>query len=415
MDKKSRRDFLKVLTAGTCGAAAHQYLSPATSFLAMVQPEEAMAEVGDMSVLVILDLQGGAPDRLAPIYHGAYRDKNPDISYGPSDSIALGFDQGLHPALTGLKPIWDDGQLALINKVGYRNHNRSHAESHENWYRGRPEESGNMMEGWAARLTSQVSTAFGGVSLAGTPTLIKGGTNPPRSVSNLTSFGEQEVFWDRMAQRQLSDVRLNVMLDGDPRRNPGKELMHASINRLQGNVEQLRQLGSQNLPVTFPNTDLGRKFADAARVIAAGPLLGVRFLYVAHGGYDLHTNEKAGLAGRLAEVNGAVTAFITCMKSLNRWNDIFLATMSEFSRTFQNASLGSDHGTSGPMLVMGGRVVGGQKGPVPEPSELVGTSYFQARHFDFTQVYGTLINRMGLDASKVFPDPLMSSTPYLNL
>jgi uncharacterized protein (DUF1501 family) len=270
-------------------------------------------------------------------------------------------------------------------------------------------------DGWGARLTSQMSSAFGGVSLSGSNLFVKGGTNPPRVISDLSSFGESRIFWDDSESMFLRDIRTANLLDGEAPRNEAEQYSLDSIVRLQGNIESLKQLGQLQLPVTFPNTGLGQRLEDAARLIAAGPTLNTQVIYTDIGGFDTHSDEKPRLTQLLQEVNGAVTAFVACMKSLNRWNDVVIATMTEFTRTMENNSKGTDHGAAGPMLVLGGALKGGQRGPAPTDSDVANYEYIQGKHFNFTQVYGELVGWMGFDPNLIFTSPDLAPSPYLGM
>jgi uncharacterized protein (DUF1501 family) len=77
--------------------------------------------------------------------------------------------------------------------------------------------------------------------------------------------------------------------------------------------------------------------------------------------------------------------------------------MSEFCRTFENLSQGTDHGASAPLFVAGGRILGGIKTPVPTPAETVG-DFYRAMHVDFRSIYYQVVASMGLDANAIFPE-----------
>ena len=123
MQSFSRRNFLKGVAATTCGSCVHA-ISPLSKggYIAGGAPEPAQSAgaLGDRPLLILVNLDGGCSYNITPIYTGAYRDRNRDISYGPENSIPLNgaVDQGLHPSLTGLKPIWDEKNLAVMNLVG---------------------------------------------------------------------------------------------------------------------------------------------------------------------------------------------------------------------------------------------------------------------------------------------------------
>jgi len=407
---KSRRDFLKVMTAGTCGALAHQILNP--GFAAYADP---LGALNNNRVFVLINFSGGVSYNIAPPYVGAYRDRNPTISYGAGDSLYLNSTQGLHPSLTALHSVWGEGKLAVLNLIGAgEDQSRSHDEATKQWHTGRSIVSG-VSEGWGARLTSQLQSSLGGVSLSGSNDLIRGGTNPPRAVGNLSSLGESPIFWSNDSTEFLKMTRTNIVQASSHPSNPSYDYAKESLLKFQASAELLRSYANLSLPVTFPNTGLGNRLRDAARLIVAGPTIGLRFIYVEFGGFDTHAGERAALTSRLNEYNGAMSSFIQCLKSLNRWNDIVIAGMSEFSRTMENSSQGTDHGAAGPMFVLGGRVKGGQKTPAPTATDVGNYQYIQNSHGTFAQVYAEVLSEfMGLNAQSVFNGDIVAS-PYFDV
>jgi uncharacterized protein (DUF1501 family) len=407
---KSRRDFLKLMTAGTCGALAHRILNP--GFAAYADP---LGALNSNRVFLLINFEGGVSYNIAPPYVGLYRDRNPTISYGPTDSLVLDSNQGLHPSLTALHQIWNEGRLAVLNLIGAGpNQSRSHDEATRQWHSGTSKIIG-VSEGWGARLTSQLESTYGGISLSGSNTLGRGGTNPVRALGSLSSIGERRVFFDNNAAEFLKITRTNTVSASSHPSNPGFDYAKASIEKFQQSAEFLRPYAEITLPVTFPNTFLGNRLKDAARLIVAGPAIGLRFIYVGFGGFDTHAGERTALTSRLNEFNGAIGPFIQCMKQLNRWNDIVIAGMSEFCRTMENSSQGTDHGRAGPLFVLGGLVKGGVKTPAPTASDIGNRPYILTSHGTFAQVYGEIVSEfLGLDAQKVFNGDIVSS-PYFDV
>ena len=253
--------------------------------------------------------------------------------------------------------------------------------------------------------------------MAGASTFGKGGANPMRIVSDFNSFGERPLFYSNEDTLQLTNARLNFNLQQGQSTGKEDDYVRASMERLQGNIETLKNIGSINLPVQFPNTGLGQRMRDIAKLIAAGPAIGLEEAYAETGGFDTHAGERAALASRLVEVNGALTAFANCMKAMNRWNDVVVVTMTEFARTMENSSQGNDHGESPVIFTMGGTVIGGQRGPGIGPQDIpAGEFIIGTKYFDFPQVFAEIIQKhMGRDPSKVFLDPTMKMSPYLGL
>lgn len=417
-DVSSRRNFLKLATAGTCGALIHRAVTPYESMLAYANPQLN----NNLPVLIVVNFSGGASYNVAPIYNQAYRDKNPTISFGPEaastannnpqGSHVLSAEQGLHPALTGLKGIWDEGNLALINRVGYPNPNRSHDESTEIWHRGARQTlfgSGSATAGWGGRLTCQMGATYSGFSLAGSNTLISGGCNPSRTYSNIANLGDTYIkdtdisgYWANMMRRNAK----NAQDLQDAGSTYSRNLVTNGINAAEASINTLKAETAQALPVTFPNTGFGRSCEQAAKLIRAASLR-VQFIYLQIGGFDTHSNERMNLTNRLLEVNGGLTALADALKhpDVNRWQDVTVITMSEFCRTFENGSQGTDHGHAAPMLVFGGSVKGGIKSPTPSDSLIASANgYLHGYDVDFREPFFNAVAHMGLDANAVFTE-----------
>lgn len=401
---RSRRDFLKVLGAGTCGALIHSAFLPRQSMLAYGLPPNAAA-LGAQPVMIIINMSGGCSLNISPLYTGVYRDKNPTISYGPEDSIILNSAQGLHPSLTAFGAEFAQGKLAVINGVGYPNPNRSHAESAEIWFRGARD--GAALGGWGARMTAQLGSTFSGVSLAGSNVLIQGDVNPPRALGDLDNFGEYS-FWGDNNSSWLRDARTNMRIESGMAANEAQSFVRTSMDKLDSSLETVQAATQAAPPGTFPNTGFGGMCRDAAKLVAATQL-GVQFIFMEIGGFDTHSGERQGLTNRLNELNGGVAALIASLKAMGRYNSTTIVTMSEFGRTCgENGSGGTDHGHCNAMFVMGGAVNGGIKTPAPTAAE-ISQDYLENYHVHFAQPFREIVRAMGLDSNLVFPSSSASA------
>lgn len=417
---KSRRKFLKLATAGTCGALIHKAVTPYESMF-------AYGAVNTNKVLIVINFGGGASYNTAPIYNGVYRDKNPTISFGPeapslmngpTGSHFLTDEQGLHPALTGLKTIWDQGNLALINMAGYPNPNRSHDESTQIWFRGM--RSGGLSNGgsagWAARLTCQLGNAYSGLSLAGSNLLVSGGCNPPRAYNNIAQLGDTYIKDDSSSGlwANLSRANVKIMLDArDAASNPSRNIITNGITAAESSIKVLKNEVAKGLPETNPDGSeisfgggFGSRCEEAAKMITATSL-GVQFIFLEMGGFDTHSDERDRLSGLMGNFNRGITALYQTLShpAVDRWKDVTIITMSEFCRTFENDSQGTDHGHAAPMFVFGGGVKGGIKSPTPTAAEVAAANgYFHNYAVDFREPFYGAISKMGLDPSLVFPE-----------
>jgi uncharacterized protein (DUF1501 family) len=416
----SRRDFLKHVCAGTCGAAIHNILSPASGMLAYAAPPTAATNLGERIMLVI-NFAGGMSYNVAS-FLGAFQDLMPTTGYrasGPANQlgIPLNSQQVLHPSLTALKTLWDEGDFKLLNMVGYPNANRSHDESTDIWQSGIRYGSSAAAGGWAARLTQAMGTAFAGISLSGSTLLVEGGNNPPIALENLNSLGEQGFWGGDYGTDWLRMTRSNMMFSAEASKNNNQAFVQNVNASVDGMLSQIATSTNINLPVTFPaNSGISDRLRDAAKIIASP--INAKFIFVEFGGFDTHSNEKATLTSRMTEFNAAIGAFANCMKALGRWQDVIILTMSEFSRTFENGSQGTDHGHAAPLLVLGGSVNGGSATPAPSDQAILTAKskydYFHGYDIDFRQVYKEAVIAMGYDANLIFPEAIPNAT-YTNL
>ena len=422
MQSFSRRTFLKGVAATTCGSCVHA-ISPLSNggYMAWAAPEPAQfGALGANPLLILVNLDGGCSYNITPIYTGAYRDRNRTISYGPENSIPLTSDQGLHPSLTGLKPIWDEGKLAVLNLVGLNDPTgltRSHADGADIKLTGITnvaEVKAGLKPGWVVNMSAHFGEPFSGIAINSGRSSLMGGSNPPLSITTLDTLGEttflrQEVGdWTRWTRSAILDAGIR-----DPAPIPPNQ---ATVRNTMAKVDRdFAELGRQIAPVTLPVAfDLTqdasgfiRACRDAAR-LAITSSLKVRFIYLEHRGFDTHGAEKIPLKDLLDTLNKGLTPLIQTLKASNRWNDAVIATLTEFGRTHENGTGGSDHGATGSMLVMGGRVKGRQVNPVPTVTQINRGDFFTDAAIDFRPVFGEIVTAMGLPVEQIFPYTFVS-------
>jgi uncharacterized protein (DUF1501 family) len=185
------------------------------------------------------------------------------------------------------------------------------------------------------------------------------------------------------------------------------------------------ELGRQLAPVTLPpipnpfdisqdETGFIRACRDAARLVVTTSLR-VRFIYLEHQGFDTHGEEQKMMTGLLNTLNRGLTPLIQTIKASGRWNDAVIATLTEFGRTHQNGTCGSDHGAATSMFVMGGKVKGRQVNPVPTVTEINRGDFFENASIDFRHVFYEIIAAMGLNPDTIFPYRVVPRTPALGL
>ncbi|HET9096950.1 MAG TPA: DUF1501 domain-containing protein, partial [Candidatus Baltobacteraceae bacterium] len=164
-------------------------------------------------------------------------------------------------------------------------------------------------------------------------------------------------------------------------------------------IEDHAQKGSEELPKlvagykpagAYPGTPLGRSLSLAAQII--GSKTGTRVIYVQHGSFDTHVNQKAVQDRLLGQLSDALKAFYDDLAAHGNDGRVLTMTFSEFGRRIEeNGSRGTDHGEASPLFLIGGGVKGGLYGSYPDLSNTsMGNVAFKT---DFRSVYATVLER----------------------
>ncbi|MBV8550037.1 MAG: DUF1501 domain-containing protein [Acidobacteriaceae bacterium] len=397
----SRRLFLKNSSLAMVGiGSAPAWLSRAVY---------AKDGPGERKRILITIFQRGAVDGLnVVIPHGEpnYYSLRPGIAIprpDGTDAAAIDLDGhfGLHPALHSLKPLWDNGQLAIVEAVGSPDPTRSHFDAQDYMESGTPGLKATY-DGWLNRalVEERFPSPLRAVSLSPDLPRTLRGTNKALAVGNLNDFQVKDASAAGTFETMYG-TSTDTVLNGTAR-----ETFEA--------VKTVQSLC--NAPYTpangakYPGGRLGQSLLQIARMIKANVGLEVAFADV--GGWDTHVNEVGGqphtgqLANLLRDFGDALAAFSQDMG--DRMADITVATMSEFGRTVkENGNRGTDHGHANVMFVLGGSVRGGRvhgQWPGLAPEQL-----YEGRDLnvttDFRSVLAELVmKRMGnREIATVFP------------
>jgi uncharacterized protein (DUF1501 family) len=350
----SRRWFLKNSALAMFGVGA------APGWLARaVYAQEAVAE---RKKILIVIFQRGAVDGLnmvIPHAEPAYYSLRPSIALprpNGTENAAIDLDGrfGLHPALRGLKPLWDQRQLAIVEAVGSPDATRSHFDAQDYMESGTPGRKATP-DGWLNRaLPGQPQPApLRAVSLSpDVPRTLRGG-NEVVAIGNLNDF--------QMKDPQAAAAFASMYAGSTDQILNGAARETFEAIRILQSIEKVPYAPANG--AHYPNGRLGQSLQQIARLIKGGVGLEVAFADV--GGWDTHVNETAAqphtgqLANLLHDFGDALAAFSQDLG--DRMADITLVTMSEFGRTVkENGDRGTDHGHANVMFVLGGPVHGGK-------------------------------------------------------
>ena len=103
---------------------------------------------------------------------------------------------------------------------------------------------------------------------------------------------------------------------------------------------------------------------------------------------DTHANQQRRHGTLLRQLANGLATFRQALRQAAKWDQVLVVTYAEFGRRAgENASGGTDHGTSAPHFLLGGRVKGGLYGTQPTLSNLEGGDLNHT--LDFRQLYAT--------------------------
>jgi uncharacterized protein (DUF1501 family) len=415
----TRREFLRTSMLGAAVSFSVPVFLQKTFFTldAMAADSALQTATGkDNTILVVLQLAGGndGMNTIIPYGDDEYYKARPVIGIPKSNVIKVTDYIGMNPKLTGLKGLYDEGHLSLLQGVGYPNPNRSHFRSTEIWQTA---SDSNVSEpyGWLGKyfdscckgadptvgvaIGNQVPQAF----TAADPTGVSFSNPEQYRWMNGDKSGESAQIYKEMNTPDPTDMRALDENDGGsigdlsgaPPENRHSESTLAFLQRtaLDAQMSSDKVLAiARKYParVPYPNSQLADSLSLVGRMIAGG--LATRVYYVSQGGYDTHVNETPTHTRLMGELNDALVAFAQDLKSQGNFDRVMLMTFSEFGRRVQqNASNGTDHGAAAPMFVMGGGIKPGLFGKYPSLSTLNAGDL--AYNLDFRSVYATILDQ----------------------
>jgi uncharacterized protein (DUF1501 family) len=391
-----RRDFLK-----TSSLATASLLLP--KFLKAIETPGMLPQKG--KTLVVLQLSGGNDglNTVVPLRNDIYYKERPRLAIKREDALSLTSECGLNPALPEFKSLWDNGELAILNSVGYPNPDRSHFRSMDIWHSASPADE-YWQTGWLGRyLDAQCSGSAppaGGscssraLEIDDTLSLVLKGDK----VKGLAMQDAQKLY--NSARGPYFTAYSNAhgpVVDDDAPIDYLYKTMAETLSSADYLFEQSRKKPSGT---TYPNTGLGKNLKTIASLILADTDTAI--YYVSLGSFDTHVMQEGQQKRLFKEMNDALAAFAKDLKTNGKWNDVLVATFSEFGRRVaQNASGGTDHGTANQMFFMGGGLK--QKGLLNDLPDLTDLDEGDLKYkVDFRQVYATLLdNWLGADSKAI--------------
>ncbi len=354
-------------------------------------------------VLVIIQLSGGNDglNMVIPVAdYSNYFNARTNIAIPENRVLPIGVSgTGIHPSMTGLQTLFNEGKAKLVQAVGYPQPNFSHFRATDIWMSG-SNSNQEVYSGWAGRYLNYEYPNFPtgypnsdmpdplAIQIGSTTTLTTQGTsvNMGMSITNPTNFYNL----------------VNGTTDPVPDTPAGKELKFIrTVNQQTQKYATVIKAAATAVTqqVTYPaNNSLGDQLKIVARLVKGG--LQTRVYLVSFGGFDNHslqvnTDTTTGThATLLQRVSDAIKAFQDDLKFLGVEDRVVGMTYSEFGRRIKsNSSTGTDHGAAAPMFVFGSQVEAGMLGVNPTIPVNATVNDNVPMQYDFRSVYATLLEK----------------------
>ena len=354
--------------------------------------------------VVVIQLSGGndALNTVVPYGNGLYYDFRPYVNIAEDDVLPLEGDLGLNPSMASMKEIWNKGNLAIVNGVGYPNPNRSHFRSMDVWHTAESEKIGD--EGWLGQTIRDLDptgeNVLTGVNFGrGLPRALHAKGVSVASVGNLETYGLFPDIEDEKLRAYALEA-FSQMYGGDSKDNVSEFIKQTGTDALKG-ADILRTAPQQySSNVEYADNPIAENMKAIAQVMTAD--LGTRVYYTAHGSFDTHAGELKSHSRLWTEVSDAVGDFMEDLEAHDLADDTIVLMFSEFGRRIRDNGAGTDHGSGGVAFVVGGSVNGGLYGEYPsldEDKQLEGDLHFNN---DFRSTYSTILDRwLGLDPAQI--------------
>jgi len=344
------------------------------------------AKPANANKLVIVQLTGGNDglNTIIPFRNDAYYRARPKLAIARELALPITDELGFNPGMAKLRALYDAGQVAIINGVGYPQPDRSHFRSMDIWHTASGSEQ-FLETGWLGRyMDAQNADPHDVVEFGGTLSLAnKGDKVKALAINDPGRFYQatREPYFAKLASEQhaLQHQQLGYLYR-----------TMTETYRSAGYIQE--HLRPRATTAAFPKGDLSKQLRHVSAFIQSGMETSV--YYTSTAGFDTHVNQSGNHQKLLTEVSEAIGAFMDDIKEAGRSSEVLVMVFSEFGRRVkENASNGTDHGTASSLFLIGDGVKkAGVFNALPSLETLDENGDLKFS-IDFRRVYATVLDR----------------------
>jgi uncharacterized protein (DUF1501 family) len=338
--------------------------------------------------IVFVQLNGGNDglNTFIPYDNPLYYDLRTKIALNKDVVIGKNNGMAFHPSLKDFAQMQQNGDLTVIQNVGYPEPIRSHFRSQEIWQTA-TDSNKYINEGWLGRyldLQCNGHQSTAGINLDSIDNLALKGMEP-----NSITVKDPNRF------KVKSDKEENVTLSDNPQLYFVRKIANSVT---EGSDEIQKALAKSKSEISYPKTDLSKNLEWIGRLIKGN--LNSKVYYTSLGGFDTHDNQLAIHERKLTDLNDALFSFYQDLKQAQLLQNVTVVVFSEFGRRVKDNGNGTDHGTAAPMFIIGGNNKGTILGKNPDLANLDNGDL--KYEIDFRSVYASLLQqKMNFDYTKI--------------
>lgn len=357
-------------------------------------------------ILVIIQMNGGNDglnmviplDRYSELSNARSNILLPQSAVLPLTGTAT---TGLHPSMTGLRDMYNTGQVCIVQGVSYPNPSFSHFHAQDTWFTA-ADSGGTLDTGWLGR---ELDVAYPGYP-DGYPNTTD--LDPPAvQIGGSLALSLQGSSVNMGYSAANPGALLNVVNGSSgtvPVSDYGAELAFLRLMKDQSNAYTSRITSAYNAQATLSTAYAasGNTLSDQLKIVArliGGGLTTPVYIVNHPDSFDTHVsqvssgNAATGVhANALSKLSVAIAAFQNDLTLMNKADKVTGMTFSEFGRrVISNSSNGTDHGTAAPVVFFGAGVNGGFLGTSPVLPAAPTSNTQVPTQFDFRQLYASVM------------------------
>lgn len=334
--------------------------------------------------LVVVQLTGGNDglNTIVPLRSDDYYRLRPKLAIARDLALPITDGLGLNPGMSALRPLFDDGRLCVINGVGYPDPDRSHFRSMDIWHTASGSDT-FLDTGWLGRyLDARHTSPHDVVEFGGTLSLANKGERVKALAMNDPA---------RFLQAAREPWFAKLASGGHAAEHQQLGYLYRTMAETYQSAGHIQErLKPRTTSVVFPKTAFATQLRHVSAFIQSGMETSV--YYTSAGGFDTHVNQAVKHQKLWTEVGAGIAAFVDDLRAAGLGKEVLVMVFSEFGRRAkENASNGTDHGTAGPVLLIGeGLKKPGAFNALPSLTDLDGNGDLQFT-IDFRRIYATLL------------------------